>query len=415
MTAGSLWRDGAFVKLWTGTTLAAFGFHVSVLALQLTAALVLHAGAMEMGILAAVQFAPALVFTLLAGVWVDRGSRRRLMITADLGRALILGIVPLGALAGWLSLELLYVVAFATGALTSLFDVAFPSYLPTLVSRARVTEANTALQGSAAVANIVGPNAAGGLVQLLGAPLAIVGNIVSLLVSALLLSLIRRPEPPVSKDQDQSGTEAIVAGLRTLWQHLVLAAMTKSSMIYGFFTGVRTALVVVFLTTVVHASPTELGIVFGAGGAGALLGALAAGRVASSMGLGPSLIGVYLGVGAFAAILPLAALMPGALAVGAAALAQFGFSFGGAVWGVNGVALWQSAVPGRLLGRLTASNRFLRLGATPVGALIGGGLGELVGLGPSLLLASAGLAASCAPLLFSPVKQLRTLPPHALL
>jgi MFS family permease len=194
-----LWRGTQFGKLWAAATISAVGFHVTVLAVQLTAALLLGATPFEMGLLVAAESTPGLIATLHAGVIIDRIRRRPVMIAADLGRAALLASIPLAWIGGWLTLGQLYVVAFGVGLLTTLFDVAAPSYLPSLVGRKHLLAANGALQSGSAAVNVIGPNIAGLLVQALGAPLAIAADVMTYVTSALTLGTIRhqsgRPPP----------------------------------------------------------------------------------------------------------------------------------------------------------------------------------------------------------------------------
>src|SRR5437868_10909625 len=196
-----LWRHSEFVKLWTGQTISLFGTEVSQLAIPLTAALVLNATPAQMGLLAALEYAPFLLLSLFAGVWVDRMYRRPVLIVADIGRALLLGSIPLSALLGLLRIEQLYVVGLMTGVLTVFFDVAYQSYLPVLVKREHLVEGNSKLEVSRSVAQIAGPGVAGALVQVITAPLAVLVDALSFVASVISLLLIRVREPaPVRHD-----------------------------------------------------------------------------------------------------------------------------------------------------------------------------------------------------------------------
>src|SRR5687767_638932 len=183
----SLWRHNDFLKFWTGESISLLGSQITFLALPLTAVTVLEATALEMGVLGAVEFAPFLLFSLVAGVWADRLPRRPILMIANIGRAILLGSIPLMALNGWLSMNYLYAIAFGVGILTVFFDVAYQSYLPVLVTREQLVEGNSKLEGSRSVTEIAGPAMAGGLVQAFSAPIAIAVDAVSFLVSAFFL------------------------------------------------------------------------------------------------------------------------------------------------------------------------------------------------------------------------------------
>src|SRR5438105_11611746 len=193
---GGLWRHPEFVKLWTGQTISRFGSEISQLAIPLAAALVLDASPAQMGLLSAFEFAPFLLLSLFAGVWVDRVRRRPVLIVADIGRAVILGSIPVAAVLGVLRIEQLYVVGLLTGVLTVFFDVAYQAYLPVLVSREHLVEGNSKLEVSRSVAQILGPGVAGALVQIITAPFAVAIDAASFIASALCLLPIRSPEPP---------------------------------------------------------------------------------------------------------------------------------------------------------------------------------------------------------------------------
>src|SRR5436305_2656742 len=209
-----LWTNPDFVKLWTGQTISELGSRVSREGIPLTAVLVLHAGTVQMGFLTALGGASVLVFGLIAGVWVDRLRRRPLLIATDLGRAAILASVPLAAVAGVLRMEQLYAVAALAGILTVFFDVAYQSYLPTLVLREQILEGNSKLALSASIAEIAGPGVTGVLVQTITAPIAILFDAVSFLFSALMVLLIRKPEPPAEPRELEHLITETLAGVR---------------------------------------------------------------------------------------------------------------------------------------------------------------------------------------------------------
>src|SRR5437773_771652 len=197
-SSASLWHHREFMKLWTGQTISEFGSRITREGLSLAALLSLGASPTQLGLLAAISMAPVIVFSLIAGAWVDRLQRRPIMIASDLARALVLATIPLAALAGLLTLPLLALVAAVAGVLTVLFDTAYHSYLPSLVEREHILEGNSKLTLSSATAEVLGPGVAGALIQALTAPIAIFFDACSFLVSALSIWLIRKPEPPLN-------------------------------------------------------------------------------------------------------------------------------------------------------------------------------------------------------------------------
>src|SRR5438445_8785952 len=203
MIAPPLSGNGDFVKLWTGFTIARVGSQITVLALPLTAVLLLGAGATETGLLVAAQMLPSIVAGLFIGVWVDRLPRRPIMIWSDIGSAVVIASVPLAAALDALSLAQLYVVSFLGGAFAVSTDLACAALVPALVGRSRLVAANSRLQASNAVAQVAGPSLGGILVQTLTAPIAMLCDAVGFVVSALFIAAIRSPEAPRSREADR--------------------------------------------------------------------------------------------------------------------------------------------------------------------------------------------------------------------
>src|SRR5437867_8121574 len=221
-----LWQHPDFLKLWAGQTVSLLGSSVTGLALPLAAVLVLNATPAQMGIMRAAQYLPFLLLGLFAGVWVDRLRRRPVLILADAGRALLVGSIPVAALLGVLRIDVLYVVALLVGVLTVFFDVAYLAYVPSLVPRDSLTEGNSKLEVSRSFAGMAGPALAGALVQLVTAPVALVVDAASFLVSAASLSLIRTPEPkPAALAHGRSIWRDAGEGLRIVGGHPVLRTL----------------------------------------------------------------------------------------------------------------------------------------------------------------------------------------------
>ena len=407
----ALGDDPDFLKLWSGGFVSTLGFHISALAMQLTAAVVLSATPFEMGVLGAAQYLPRFLLGLPAGAWVDRVRRRPLMIVADLGRAGLLASIPIAHVLGWLGMPQLYVVALGMGAFSTFFEVSILSYLPALVGRPHLVEANSRLHAGEAVAQVGGPNIAGILVQWLTAPIAIGVDAISYVVSALFLAAIRRPEP--ARTAHVAGGGALWAEIRegvgVVTRHALLRPLVATGITVGLFTGgVRGALIVVYLVEI-GVTPIEFGLIYGVGGGVALIGAIVARPVARGLGLGRTLIAAQLVAAAFAAFVPLAGLAPGAsLAILLAG--QVGLGLAAPIWGVNGGSLQQVVTPDRLLGRGTATQRFAVAGVHPVGAIFGGWLASTIGLQSTLAIAAAGAALGALWLAVSPVRQLAQMP-----
>lgn len=407
--ATSLWRNGDFVKLWSAQTVSMIGSKVSFLALPLTAAIVLQASPVEMGMLSAAGALPALLFGLLAGVWADRKQRRRLMIFADVGRGGLLLLIPLAAWQGWLQIDWLVVIAFLSGSLSLLFGAAYHAYLPSLVHREALIDANSKLEFSRSAAEIVGPTLSGWLIQIVSAPFAILVDALTFFVSAFTLALIKQPESmPKREEATAPFLHEMVAGLRLLAKQPLLRAITISSALLTFFNAVLEAVYLLYMTRHLNLSAGWIGLIFGTGSIGFLMGALLPAQIAKKIGMGRALI---LGV-ALATIsdftLPLVGGPPMqiiAFLIGA----QICFGLGLSLYAISQISLRQGITPEGMLGRVNGSLDFTTAGLLPLGALLGGWLGEQLGLRQTLLLAASGELLAVIWLLRSPLRSVRSI------
>jgi MFS family permease len=408
---GGLWRHPEFLKLWTGQTISEFGTQISQLAIPLTAALALNATPADMGLLGAFQFAPFLLLSLFAGVWVDRTRRRPILIVADIGRALLLGSIPLAALLGVLRMEQLYVVGLLSGVLSVFFDVAYQSYLPVLVSRDHLVEGNSKLEVSRSVAQIAGPGVAGGLVQLITAPAAVVVDAVSYIASVVSLLMIHtvEPEPPKRAAEGSSIWAELREGLGVVLGNRLLWSIAGSTGTSNLFSNATQAVYLLYVTRELNLPPAVVGLIFAMTGPGALLGALMAGDLARRFGLGTTIVGSIFVGGLANLLIPLASGTPTVIAA-TLMVAAFIAGAAGPIYNINQVSLRQAITPDQLQGRMNASMRFIVWGTIPIGALLGGALGQVFGLYPTIV--AMVLAELLAPLwvLFSPVRQLRSQP-----
>ncbi len=407
-------RQPEFLKLWAGQTVSVFGDQVSALALPLAAALTLHASAFQMGLLTAAGWAPHLAFSLLAGAWVDRRSRRRsLLVAMDLARAAALATVPLAYALHALTLEQLYAVAFAVGSLTVVFDVANSAFFLLVVPRERIMDAQSRLSVSRSGSYIGGPALAGFLVQALRAPVAILADALSFVGSALLVSRIDVVEPEVEPEGDAlTLRERLSTGFRFLLDQPVLRAGVACTATINFFNLAFNAIVILFMARELRLSPGTIGVVLAAGAVGALLGALVAAKVGRWLGIGPAIV---LGSVLFPAPLLAFPLAQGPewVVVSLLLSSEFLASLGVMIFDVNQNGLWALLTPYRLRARVTGSSRTLTYGVRPVGALAGGALGSLIGLRPALWVAAAGALLGVVWLAFSPVPRLREAPAEA--
>ena len=407
----SLWRHREFLTFWTGSAISAVGSGVTALAVPLIAALTLAATPWQMGLLSAAGSAPILLVGLFAGVWVDRVRRRPLMIATDLGRAALLLIVPLAAVTGVLRIEILYAVLLLCGTLTVLFDVANLSFLPTLVSADRLVEGNTKLQSTSAAAQVAGPSLGGVLVSLMTAPFALLVDALSFLLSAAFIARTRVAEA-APETRGAGVVREIAEGVRVVIGHRMLRALAGCSATTILFGHVFLAVYVLYMTRVLGLSAVGVGLVFATGGVGSLAGSVVAEPLARRFGPGPAMIGAQVAFGLTGMLVPLAVLVP-SWALPMIVASEFAQWMAVLVYYVNAISVLQAITPDRLQGRVNATMRFLAGGANPIGAVIGGALGGVLGVPLTLVAASFGMLLSSLWLLLSPVRALSAMPATA--
>ena len=405
-----LWGHPDFRRFWTGQTLSFFGSEVTLLALPLTAVVTLDASGVEMGLLAAAGISPALVAGLFAGALVDRTRRRPILIAADLGRAAVLGSVPVVYLLDWLSVWYLCLVAFLAGVLTTFFDIAHASLLPSIVRREQLVEGNSKLEISRSGALILGPGLAGLIVYLLTAPIAILIDSFSFVLSALALGRVRAVEARPERFEPRRSLLADVReGVGVIARSPLLWTMGNSLGVYNLFAGMFSAVYLLFVTRELDVPPAAVGIIFGIGGLGFPVAALSARRVADSIGVGPTIVwGACVSDAAFL-LVPLAT-GPVVMAVAMLTFARLVATLGGPVTSINQISLRQAITPDRLLGRVNGTMRFVSLGLAPLGALVGGLLGDLIGPRPTLAVGAIGLQIGFVILYLSPIRALQDVP-----
>jgi MFS family permease len=393
------------MRLWTAESVSRLGSQVSLLALPLVAITVLHASTFEVGLLSTAEFAPFILVGLPAGVWVDRLRRRPVLIAGDLGRALALASIPVAYWLDVLSIGQLYAVGFVTGVLTVFFDVAYQSYLPSLVEPEQLIEGNAKLEISNSGASIAGPGLAGGLIQLVTAPLAVLADAISFLASGVFVATIRRREPPPAGDQGQARAgggmrREIVEGLRyVLGQRLLrwIAVTTASANLFG---SMITAILVLYLVRQLGMSPGLIGLVMTTGNIGWLVGAVLAGRLGAWLGVGRVIVAAIGLCGLGTLLIPLA---PEAAPIPLLVGGQFLQSFGGTTYNISQLSLRQAITPRRLHGRMNATMRFMVWGTLPLGAALGGAVGGAIGLRPTVWIAAVASLLPVVPALLSSV------------
>src|SRR6266545_2038985 len=374
---GGLWRHADFLKLWSAQTVSQFGTQISQVALPLVAVIVLDASAFQVAALGTVEFLPFLLFTLPAGVWVDRLPRRPILVIADFGRAAALGSIP---------------VAAATGHLT----------------RAQLVDDNSKLEVSRSVAQIGGPGFGGLLVRAFSAPYAVLADAASYLWSAGFVFAIRRKEVvPERTSESPSLRRELIDGVRYLLGHRYWRGISMSTATFNFFNNVAFAILIVYLVRRLHMSPLTIGITFSLASAGALLAAFFAGKIGTRLGIGRTILVATIIDGAPLVLVPLA---PRSLAIPFIVVAFALVEFGVVLYNVSAISLTQALTPERLLGRVNASRRFIVWGTIPLGSFVSGALASSIGLRPTMFIGAIGCTLAAIPIALSPVRHVKELP-----
>ena len=403
---GGLWQHHDFVRLWAAAGISAAGTQVTLLALPLTAILVLRASAFEVAALATAATIPNLVLGIAAGIWLDRVRRRPVMVAADFGRAAALASVPVAYGFGILGLPQLYVVALVGGSLNVLFEIASGAYLPSIVPHAQLVEANGKLQSAVVTAQAAGPSIGGALVMLLSAPIAIVADAVSFVVSGSLIAsssareqLQREPRPTVTSLRTELRQAATY-----LLAHPYLRPLLVGHAIANLALGVLWAIVIVYAVRVLGLMPGTLGIILSLGQVGGLIGATVAHRVAERAGVGRVV------VASFFLFAPATLLIAAATEQTAIVFVTVGWtleSLARSLYAVSATSVRQALVPDRLQGRVIGLTTTVGTGAFPLGSLLGGALAGVFGLREAMFFAAGAAVLPFIAVALSPVRALR--------
>jgi len=396
-----------FRQLWIGDTISQFGTQVSLIALPYLAVTILGADELQMGVLTALEFIAFLVIGLPAGAWVDRWRRQRVLVANDLIRALALGSLPVAYYLDLLTFGQLCVVALIAGTATVFFDVAYQSYLPSIVDRRQISEGNSKLEVSRSVAQVAGPGLSGFMIRFLGAPLMVLVDAVSFLLSAAFVARIRHEEPVHDKSTRRALRVEIAEGLRFVLKHPLLSRIAACTSLFNLFSSISAALIILFMVRDLGLEPGVIGLVFSASAVGGVLGALAATPLARKVGEGRIIPLSTLVSGPFTFLTPLAAFgWPIPLLI----VGGLGVSFNVVVYNVAQVSFRQRMCPPHLLGRMNASIRFLVWGTMPIGAFAGGLIGQQFSILTALWVAAAGSLVASLPVVLSPLIGMRDLP-----
>jgi predicted MFS family arabinose efflux permease len=402
----SLLRDRDFRLFWGAQTVSMFGINMGRTAVPLLAATTLHVTPVQMGVLQAAQTVAYLIFGLPAGALVDRMRRRPILIVADFTRAALTVVIVGLFLFDSVTFTSLIVLVLAIGVATTFFEIAYQSYIPALVGRDQLMDGNSKLESTNSSSRMAGPALGGSLAEV-SAPLTVFVQTVSHLVSAAVLLCVRKPETPPKSTEKRRMSGEIKAGLRFVLGHPLIGPVVGSATTYNFFYAVSLPLVTLLLVHEMNLSGALVGLLMAVSGAGGVLGAATAGAVSRKLGPIRATWLTYL------LTVPTFVLTPFAergWALALFAVPWFTVGFGIVVYNVGAVSIRQALCPNHLLGRMNASVRFMVWGIIPVGAIVGGGLGEWIGIRAALFVAGVGMSTGVLWLLFSPLRTMRVLP-----
>lgn len=405
-SGGGLWRHRNFLTLWSGQALSEAGEAVSLLVIPLLAVTVLDASALEVGILTATRMLPFLLISLPAGVWVDRMRKLRVMVACQLLRAGMVATVAAGAWFGWVTMLQLWVISLLAGMCTVLYETAQHSILPALIGPDRLLDANGKLATTYWAAQVTGYSAGGALVATLGVARAIGVDALSYLANAVLLLFIRHREEIPARPARRHFRSELTAGLSFVFGHPMLPRLVAATATLNLFSQMIYALSVLYLVRELGMNEASVAIVLAVTTVGGIAGGLLSGRLARRIGTARIIWATPLFLGWTVLLVPIAQPGWGPIAY-TAGMTGLGALF--AIYNAGAVSYRQRVCPPELLGRMTASVRWIIFGVMPVGALSGGLLGTWLGLRPALWIAAAGVWAAALWLYFSPLRRERDL------
>lgn len=378
---GELWRHPDFLKLWFGESVSLIGTYATHLVFPLVAVTYLHASPTELGMVSAAQFAPTLLMTFVAGHWVDRVGRRPMLVTANLARIATLGVAILLLETDALQIWSWCLVAFVLGSFTATFDVAWHSYLPVVVERRHLVEGNAKMQSSYSVSQLAGSGLGGWLLKVLTPTVAFLVDIATYAVAIVAILAIRRREtrPERPAGGGTSALRGLTYGVRLLWRDRVLRALLLEG---GWFNLCEQALLTLFMVYAVRSlglDTGQVGLCVALGSVGAVVGSVVARRFELRWGIARTLV-TTIGLASFSPILVPLVTGPRPLAIGLIVLSFNLYGLGLTIFNVYNISQRQERTDPAALGRVTAAFSTIALGALPVGALLGGVLGDLLGV-----------------------------------
>jgi MFS family permease len=397
------------MKLWTGQSISELGSQVSQLAIPWLALKGLHATTFEFAVLGVLGFMPFILFALPAGVWVDRLRRRPILIVGDASRAVLLVLIPILWALGVLQIWQLFVIQFAFGIFTVFFDVAYQSYLPSLIDREDLVDGNSKIQLTVSIAQVGGPGTAGVLIQAITAPYAIFLDAISFVISSAFMVTMRHREnvPERPADGHPKMWPQVKEGLHWVVGHRWLRWIAACTGTSNFFGSLYFAVLIYYAAQVLGFSAFEVGAMLAVGSLGSIAGALLANRIQKRIGVGRAIL---LGTLAFCLPSLIYPSAPHSAALPLFMLAQAIVGFGGVSYNITQVSLRQAITPERLQGRMNAAMRWIVWGTIPLGALLGGAIGQWIGLTTALWVGALGSLTAFLPIALSSVRSIREMP-----
>jgi len=404
---GRLWKNNDFMRYWFGLSVSGFGNQITNLALPTIAILVLHITVFEVGLLGTVEYLAYPAIGLLVGVWVDRHRRKPILVMCNLGSALSLASLPVAYFFGALSVYQIFAIAAVSGVISVFYNVAYQSYLPSLVDSSDLVEGNSKIQTTASAASVVGPTLAGYLINLVGSAYAIVTDVAGYFVSVGSTLSIRKAEPKPTDERIGGERQALVPeireGIAAIVHNSVLATLTGCVTTINFGSTLSSTVFLYFAYNEVHLTPLLVGLVGTSGGVAFLLASVVANRVSTGLGIGRALtLSILPGFGWMG--YPLALVLPPL-----PTLLAFSFiaSFGVLIFNITALSLMQRTTPNWLLGRMTATRRTISWGVIPVASILAGALGGLIGLSLTIIIGGLISGASVFWALLGPVYRIR--------
>jgi MFS family permease len=404
VTTTDVFRRPGFFGFWAAGTVSEFGTYVTTIALQVLVLTTLSGTAFDVGLVNASRWVPYLLFGLVVGALVERRRRKPLLIVTDVGRGILLGLIPLLAFVGQLSVPILMAFVAVFGLFSLVNDAANQSFLPRLVPRSALLSANARIDQSSSVAQTSGPAIGGALVSLVGAPIAVLVDAATYFFSAIALGRIVVDEPAPSRLRQRSLWRDIGEGLRWVYGHRTLAPVAISTHVWFVFSSLLGTAFVPFALLRLHLTAFELGLTLSAAGVGGLIGSLFSARIGRSWGVGRAVIACLVVEPVGWAVIALSPPGDHLATVGVLAIGQgiFGLALGAS--NANEMGYRQAVTPDALQGRTNTTMRSFNRAAIIIGAPLGGVLAEVLGYRATFWIGIAGFLAAAVILVVSPFR-----------